>query len=139
MAAAGVAAWLIALSAFDITQRRLPNVLTIPGGVAVLCGAAIADRAWPALAGAAVLTAVYLLVHLVAPAGLGAGDVKLAPGIGALAGAFGAQAWAVAALGAPMLTGVWALVAVACGRSGPVPHGPAMCLAAVAGLAATWA
>jgi leader peptidase (prepilin peptidase) / N-methyltransferase len=122
--------WLIVLSGFDIRQRRLPNALTVPGAVVVLVGAALVGRGGPALAGAAALGAVYLLVHVAAPAGLGAGDVKLAPGIGALTGAFGADAWVLAAVGAPLLTGLWALAALSIGRSDPVPHGPAMCLAA---------
>lgn len=136
--ALAVATWLIALSGFDIRHRRLPNALTIPGAVAVLCGAAVHGRGWSALAGAAALAAVYLVVHLVAPAGLGAGDVKLAPGVGALTGAFGADAWALAAVGAPILTGLWALTVVAFGRSGPVPHGPAMCAATVVAVATVW-
>ena len=43
---------------------------------------------------------------------MGAGDVKLAIGIGALTGTFGVDVWALAALGAPLLTAVWAVVAV---------------------------
>ena len=42
---------------------------------------------------AAALMLLYLGVHLVAPAGMGAGDVKLAIGLGALTGAFGADVW----------------------------------------------
>jgi leader peptidase (prepilin peptidase)/N-methyltransferase len=64
------------------------------------------------------------------PAAMGAGDVKLAIGIGALTGAFGTDVWVLAALGAPLLTAVCAIVAVL-RRSGPtVPHGPSMCVAA---------
>lgn len=136
--AAGVGAWFIALSAFDIRHRRLPNALTVPGVAVVLCGAVVAGRGWPALAGAATLAAVYLVVHLAAPAGLGAGDVKLAPGVGALTGAFGPDVWMLAAVGAPLLTGVWALTALAFGRSDPVPHGPSMCVAATLAIAVVW-
>lgn len=129
------AGWLITLSAFDIRHRRLPNALTLPGAAVVLCGAVMADRGWPALAGTAALTTVYLLVHLAAPAGLGAGDVKLAIGLGGLAGAFGTDVWTLAAVGAPMLTGLVALTALATGRRGPVPHGPSMCAATAAAVA----
>lgn len=127
-------AWLIALSAFDIRHRRLPNVLTLPGAAVVLGAAVLAGCGWPALAGAAALTGVYLLVHLVAPAGLGAGDVKLAIGLGGLAGAFGADVWTLAAIGAPLLTGMWAVTALVLGRRGPVPHGPSMCAATAAAM-----
>lgn len=133
-----MAGWLIALSAFDIRQRRLPNVLTLPGAVVVLGGAATTGRGWPALAGAVALTAVYLLVHLAAPAGLGAGDVKLAIGLGGLTGAFGPDVWMLAAAGAPMLTGLVALTALATGRRDPVPHGSSMCAASAASVALVW-
>ena len=63
---------------------------------------------------------------------MGAGDVKLAIGIGALTGSFGIDAWALAALGAPLLTAVWAIVAVVRRSASTVPHGPSMCLAAAA-------
>jgi leader peptidase (prepilin peptidase)/N-methyltransferase len=84
-----------------------------------------------------VLCAVYLPVHLTSPTAMGAGDVKLALGLGALTGCFGADVWFLAALGAPLLTGAFALVA-ALRRSGPsVPHGPSMCLASVAAMGLT--
>jgi hypothetical protein len=77
--------WLTALTGFDLARRRLPNLLTLPGAVAILGWAVTTGRAaGPALAGAAALFAGYLLIHLVAPADLGAGDVKLALGVGAL-------------------------------------------------------
>jgi leader peptidase (prepilin peptidase) / N-methyltransferase len=30
--------WMLALSVYDIRQRRLPNALTLPGAVTVLLG-----------------------------------------------------------------------------------------------------
>ena len=135
IALAGVVlAWLAALSGYDIRQRRLPNVLTLPGAALVLLAATVAGRGVAALAGAAALAAVYLLVHLVAPAAMGAGDVKLAIGVGGLAGCFGAGVWFLAALGAPLLTALWGLAVLARGGR-TVPHGPAMC-AATAGATA---
>ena len=137
VAGACVLAWFTALSVYDVRQRRLPNALTLPGAVVVLVVAAVAGRGLPALAGAAALALLYLGVHLVAPAGMGAGDVKLAIGVGALTGSFGLDAWALAALTSPLLTAALACVAL-CRRSGStVPHGPSMCVAAavVTGLA----
>ena len=89
----------------------------------------------PALAGAAALGLLYLLVHAVAPAALGAGDVKLAVGVGALSGYFGVDVWLLAALAAPLLTAVWALLELARRGARTVPHGPAMCLATAAAAA----
>ena len=56
---------------------------------------------------------MYLVVHMVSPAAMGAGDVKLAAGVGGLTGAFGVDVWALAAMAAPLLTAVIALVSVA--------------------------
>ncbi|OBF85497.1 peptidase A24 [Mycobacterium sp. 852002-51163_SCH5372311] len=123
--AAVVLTWLVVLSRYDLRERRLPNVLTLPGAAVILLAAAAAGRGLPALAGAAALASVYLLVHLLAPAGMGAGDVKLAIGLGGLAGCFGVGAWFLAALAAPVLT---ALCGMVCGVRA-VPHGPSMCLA----------
>lgn len=121
--------WLVALSWYDIRQRRLPNLLTLPGAGVILVVAAGTGRGVPACAGAAALAALYLLVHLMAPAGMGAGDVKLAIGLGALAGCFGAAVWFLAALAAPLLTAVVGLV-----LRRAVPHGPSMCLATAGAL-----
>ncbi len=124
--------WLVGLSWYDIAQRRLPNWLTVPGAVAILMGAAAAGGGAPALAGAISLFAIYFALHLIAPAAMGAGDVKLAIGIGALTGAFGIDVWSLAALGAPLLTAGWALILSVTGTGRTVPHGPSMCVTAAA-------
>lgn len=121
--------WLAALSGYDIRQRRLPNWLTLPGAIAVLVVAAGTRHGVAALTGAAALAAVYLLVHLAAPTALGAGDVKLAVGVGALTGSFGVEPWLLAALTAPLLTGLCGLAVLVCRGARTVPHGPSMCLA----------
>lgn len=123
--------WLTALTVYDLAQRRLPNALTLPGALTVVAVAAACGAGAAALTGGLALAAGYLLVHLAAPAGLGAGDVKLALGVGALTGAFGVDAWALAACAAPLLTAVWALA----GRRRVVPHGPAMCAASAVAVA----
>ena len=135
MAAIGVACWLIALSYFDIRQRRLPNVLTLPGAVIVLVGAALTGRGVTAVAGAAAMFAVYAVVHVVTPNAMGAGDVKLAIGLGALTGAFGPDVWLLAVLGASGLTALLGLVRLIGGDRSPLPHGPSMCVAAAGAVA----
>ena len=135
MAAACVLGWLAALSIYDIRDRRLPNWLTLPGAAVIVAAAVLHGRGASAVLGAVALFAVYTVVHLVSPAAMGAGDVKLAIGIGALTGSFGGDVWVLAALGAPLLTAMCAVVALLC-RTGPtVPHGPSMCLAAVSATA----
>ncbi|HKH52801.1 MAG TPA: prepilin peptidase, partial [Mycobacterium sp.] len=49
----------------------------------------------------------------------------------ALTGTFGHDVWALAAVGAPLLTAGWAAVAFLRRSGRTVPHGPSMCLAAV--------
>jgi leader peptidase (prepilin peptidase)/N-methyltransferase len=140
MGAVGVCAlaWLAALTVYDIRDRRLPNWLTLPGAVAVLAVATVWGRGAPALVGAVALFVVYLVVHLLAPAAMGAGDVKLAIGVGALTGAYGPDMWALAALAAPLVTAVWAIVALIRRSGSTVPHGPSMCAAAAAATALVW-
>jgi leader peptidase (prepilin peptidase) / N-methyltransferase len=130
-----VLVWLVMLCVYDIRERRLPNSLTLPGAAVILGVAAAAGHGMPALVGGVALFAVYLLVHLVAPSAMGAGDVKLAIGVGGLTGAFGLDVWILAALAAPLLTAVWAIVVTLRWAGSIVPHGPSMCLAAVAACA----
>ncbi|HEX2402862.1 MAG TPA: A24 family peptidase [Mycobacterium sp.] len=126
-----VLAWLAALSVYDIRDRRLPNWLTMPGAAVILATAAAQGRGGQAVLGAVTLFAVYAVIHLVSPAAMGAGDVKLAIGIGALTGTFGSDVWLLAAFGAPILTAGWAVVALLRESGKTVPHGPSMCLAAL--------
>ena len=138
VALAGALAWLTALTVYDVRQRRLPNALTLPGAVLVPAAAALAGRGTAAVLGGLLLAALYLLVHLISPAAMGAGDVKLAVGVGALTGAFGPDAWVVAAVGAPLLTAIWGLVVLRPGGDRArvtVPHGPSMCVATAAAVA----
>lgn len=136
--------WCVLLAAADLAARRLPDVLTLPGAAGVLVAAAGAGRGGAAVLGGLALAAPHLGAHLLAPRSLGAGDVKLALGLGAASGACGSEAWVLAAVAAPVLTGLLAVVLVVRGRCGGargggargrgvrgtvVPHGPAMCLA----------
>jgi len=126
--------WMAALTGYDIRQRRLPNWLTLPGFAVILLVAAVSGHGAAAALGAGLLAAVYLLIHAVAPAAMGAGDVKLALGLGALTGCFGADVWLLAAVGAPLLTAVVGLVARLGWSATTVPHGPSMCAASAAAL-----
>ncbi|KAF0847462.1 prepilin peptidase [Nocardia caishijiensis] len=147
-------AWCLLLGVIDVHARRLPNALTGTGAVAVFGFAWYTGQLTTALIGAALLTMPYLVTHLIAPAALGAGDVKLAIALGAAAALAGPPAWTWAAIVAPLLTGLAAAVVLGrhwvrrmSGRavesvrraSSPrvVPHGPAMCLATVTAMALT--
>ncbi|WP_280219093.1 A24 family peptidase [Nocardia neocaledoniensis] len=140
-------AWCVLLGVIDVHASRLPNALTGVGAAGVFLYALYTGQPATAVIGAALLTMPYLVTHLLSPAALGAGDVKLAVSLGGAAALAGATAWVWAALAAPLLTAVAALLVLgrdrlraarghgdecrrrAAGRV--VPHGPAMCLATV--------
>jgi leader peptidase (prepilin peptidase) / N-methyltransferase len=134
MLTAAVLLWMAALTGYDVRRCRLPNRLTLPGFAAVMLVAAGSGHGPAAALGAAALTTVYLLVHLLVPTAMGAGDVKLALGLGALTGCFGADVWLLAAIGAPLLTAVIGVVARLGWSAMSVPHGPSMCVASAAAL-----
>jgi len=133
-----LAGWLIMLSGYDLRERRLPNLLTLPGATVILVVAVLAGRGTPAVLGAAALGVLYLVVHLMDPAALGAGDVKLAVGLGALTGTFGVHVWLLGAIGAVLLTGLAGVVLAVARRGSTVPHGPSMCAASAASVALAW-
>lgn len=130
--------WLTALSVYDVRERRLPNLLTLPGAAAILVAAMLAGRGAPAVLGAAALGVLYLVVHVLDPAALGAGDVKLAIGLGGLTGAFGTAVWVLGAFGAVLLTALAGVAVLVAGRGPTVPHGPSMCVASAASVALAW-
>jgi leader peptidase (prepilin peptidase)/N-methyltransferase len=129
--------WSAALIRFDIRYRRLPDALTLSGAVVALVAAIGGGRGAAAGVGAAALAGIYLMVHLAVPAALGAGDVKLAIATGALTGAFGVPVWALAALGAPMLTALLGVLSLLHGGDRTLPHGPSMCVATLSAAALT--
>ena len=127
--------WMVALTCYDVRQRRLPNRLTLPGFAVIMLVAAGSGHGPAAALGAGLLAVVYLLVHAAAPTAMGAGDVKLALGLGALTGCFGGDVWLLAAIGAPLLTAVIGVVARLGWSASTLPHGPSMCAASAAALA----
>lgn len=142
-AAAGCAvltAWCAVLSLVDVRSLRLPNVLTVPGVCVIVAVSAVTGHGGAALAGAGMLTVFYLGAHVLQPEAMGAGDVKLASGLGAATALGGGAVWVEAALGALVLTAVCGAAARTVRvRDGPGrrvwPHGPSMCLASLAALA----
>jgi len=83
--------------------------------------------------GAIVAVLGYGLVHLLRPAALGLGDVKLAAPLGTVLGGASWSALAIGAVLAAVITGCVALLRLCVSRAPPhaaVPHGPSMLAAA---------
>ena len=126
--------WGSLLAVCDLRAHRLPDALTLPA--CPVAAVALAALAWwaraPAplsggLAGAVVFAGCYAVVRLLAPGSLGAGDVKLAAGLGAVVGAVSVPAVVLCVLAAALL----ALGGAAVTRRRALPHGPCM-------IAPTW-
>ena len=127
-------ALLIAISVIDLRHYRIPNRLVYPA--VLLSGAyvVVGDLAGGPLSatGAGVGMVAYgvglLIVALIAPTGMGMGDVKLAGLIGLVLGAVDLPLVAVAAGAGILLGGVGAIVALllGAGRKTRIPYGPFM-------------
>ena len=128
----------VALALIDLDVQRLPDALTLPSYpvVAVLLSVAAVTGDHPgallrALVGAAALGAFYFAVWFAYPAGMGFGDVKLAPTLGAYLGWLG---YGVLAAGAFLgflyggLVGIGLILFKEGGRKTKVPFGPFMLL-----------
>ena len=83
----------VPLILIDLREHRLPNRITLPLVPAVLIalvfaswGAGAWERMPRALLAGLALLAAYAILHLLYPAGLGMGDVKLAPSLGLVLG-----------------------------------------------------
>jgi leader peptidase (prepilin peptidase)/N-methyltransferase len=117
---AALAPILVVASAIDRRCHRLPDLLTLPATVLMTAGVAIAAAVdddlgllAAAMGGAVMLAGTLLVVHLVSPAGMGFGDVKLAVPIGLVVGARGTGAAVAALLAAFVLGAVAGLVTLA--------------------------
>jgi leader peptidase (prepilin peptidase)/N-methyltransferase len=135
----------VVLAAVDLAIHRLPDRVTYPAAAvcaaALLVDAAVLDT-WTALvralAAAAAAFAVAGLAWLVAPQGLGRGDVKLLGLLGLLLGWFG---WGVLLAGVflgLLIGALVSLVLLATRRAGwrtAIPFGPPLLTGAVLALA----
>lgn len=138
------AAISIVLTLIDLDTHRLPNSIVLPGyGVAsvLLTIAAWLLGDWASLLRAAigmiVLYALYFLLRLARPGGMGGGDVKLAGLVGIYLGWLGWGALAVGAFTAFLYGGVFGIALLLLRRAGrktAIPFGPWMLLGAWTGV-----
>lgn len=134
----------VMLAAIDFEVRRLPNVLVagLSGSAAVIvlvAGVATGDGGLlvrVALAAAAV-GAFYVAAFVAYPAGMGIGDVKLAPVVGAVLGVWGWPAVLVGVFAGFLwgaLAGIVAMTRSRAVRRVKIPFGPFMLAGAWTGL-----
>ncbi|MEV4332306.1 A24 family peptidase [Streptomyces sp. NPDC049597] len=145
-----LAVWLLAtpaavlLALVDRRVHRLPDQLTLALAAASAALLGLAELlphdggSWPtALLGGLALGAVYFLLFLVNPNGMGFGDVKLALSLGVVLGWYG---WVVLFLGAFagfLLGSLYGLTLMLLGRAGrrtAIPFGPFMIAGALLGV-----
>lgn len=139
-----LASALLALALIDLEHHRLPDAIVLPLVIVTLVGLALAtvlgaEPRWlEALAGAVIWLAVIgALWALTKGRGMGFGDVKLAPVLGATIGWIGVGASAVGLFAAFILGAVVGIVLLAAkrvGRRSMVPFGPFMIAGWVVGL-----
>ena len=126
-----------ALSAYvDAQTHRLPNAYTVAMAIGVTVGVvvgAIISPLWQqrligCVAGALIWTIPIALLNRL-PGGMGGGDVKLAPVLGAMAGSVGIEA-AISSLALSFVlagfAALWKIVIGSAGTKSRVPMGPWM-------------
>jgi leader peptidase (prepilin peptidase) / N-methyltransferase len=135
----------VPLAFIDVREYRLPDALTLPSYPASLLLLGVAAPFVPggtgrfvhALIGMAAAVALFFLLLLAFPAGIGFGDVKLAGPLGACLGWLGATAFVAGLLAAWLLAAVTGLGLMAAGRAtrkAQLPFGPFL-IAATLGVA----
>jgi leader peptidase (prepilin peptidase)/N-methyltransferase len=134
-------AGLVALSWIDLKTRRLPREIiywTAGLGVPLLCVAALVEHApqriWMMLLGAGISLAIMALIYLLSRGGMGDGDVRLSPLLGAYLG-FLNPGLAPVGLFFGFLIGAFVGVAVLVSTHGDrktaIPFGPFLALGTV--------
>lgn len=136
--------FLSAMTVIDLRELRIPDRLTKPAAMAVVPLLALGLLSdWNgislvrALVGALAMGAFYFILFFIYPAGMGFGDVKLAPIIGAQLGFFGWIPEVRGLIAAYLIVGPVAILLLIFGRAHAktgFPFGPFMATGAVVAL-----
>jgi leader peptidase (prepilin peptidase)/N-methyltransferase len=134
------AAIAVTLALIDLDVHRLPNVVVLPSYpvLAVLLALGLGGQGLlRAAAGASLLFGFFFVVAVVAPGGIGLGDVKLAGVVGGMTAAVSWGAFLTSAVGGFLLgalAGVLLILGRRAHRKTALPFGPFMLLAAWASI-----
>jgi prepilin signal peptidase PulO-like enzyme (type II secretory pathway) len=136
--------FLSAMTVIDLRELRIPNKLTQPAALAALPLLSLSLLTdWSdvsllrALLGALAMGGFYFLLFFIYPAGMGFGDVKLAPIIGAQLGFFGWIPEVRGVIAAYLIVGPVAILLLILGRArmkSGFPFGPFMAAGAIVAL-----
>jgi leader peptidase (prepilin peptidase)/N-methyltransferase len=136
--------FLSAMTVIDLRELRIPDRLTKPAAMAVVPLLALGLLSdWNgislvrALVGALAMGAFYFILFFIYPAGMGFGDVKLAPIIGAQLGFFGWIPEVRGLIAAYLIVGPVAILLLIFGRAHAktgFPFGPFMATGAIVAL-----
>lgn len=138
------AVFLAVMTVIDLRELRIPDKLTGPGAALTLPLLALALLSdWDdislvrALLGALAMGGFYFILFFIYPPGMGFGDVKLSPIIGAHLGFFGWIPLVRGIIAAYLIVGPVAILLLIFGRARMqtgFPFGPFMALGAIAAL-----
>ncbi|WP_155351090.1 prepilin peptidase [Acrocarpospora pleiomorpha] len=123
----------VVLAVVDWRTWRLPDAVTLPSYLIVIGLLAPSGQVVVGLACGLALGAVYLILWLGRPTGIGLGDVKLAGVLGIVTGAVSVNAAIIAGVGAHLLGALYAiglLLMKKGDRKSEFPFGPFMIFAA---------
>ncbi|MBT8240482.1 MAG: A24 family peptidase [Acidimicrobiia bacterium] len=140
---------LVAMAVIDLETKLLVNILTYPTAIGLLFAVlalstpnGYADGIAPALWAGGLYLTFFLIVHLIYPAGMGLGDVKLAPTLGLAVGwlftdSYTAVQQTLFAVIVGLLLGGIIGIVVQRSRKAEVPFGPFMVLGTLIVIAGT--
>jgi leader peptidase (prepilin peptidase) / N-methyltransferase len=117
---------LVALAAIDLKERRLPNRIVLPTAGLVLAARLVtAPSHWVAwIAASFGIFALFVVLALIYPAGLGMGDVKLSLLLGALLGPSVIAGLLLGTFSAGVFGAAILLREGGAARSRAIPYGP---------------
>ncbi|HYF94157.1 MAG TPA: A24 family peptidase [Symbiobacteriaceae bacterium] len=125
---------LTTVSLIDLHDRIIPNEMVLAGLVAGLIMLALLpypEKGWlEGVGGAAGAFAALLVIALIAPGGMGLGDVKLAAVIGLFLGRWSAMGLLFAFLAGGLVSSLLLALRIV-GRKSHIPFGPWLALGAI--------